>query len=248
MAMIGTSAWLARTSGDLSGLDKLRLLTTIIGLRLKARLRPDISGQCNIGSFDLALPDSRLVNMALEECRESCSPPVFHHSCRTYLWAVALAQLGSVKYDPEELVVAALLHDVELGKVATRQETGCKCFAGAGAVAAHDWLILRGVEEEARDQIVQAIAMHLNPGVPLSIGPTPHLLNVGAMADVVGTRIAAIPDEQRKHILAAHPRTEFKLEMTRLMKIEQNHNPQTRAGFLMGIGFATLIAKAAFEE
>lgn len=245
--MIGTRAWIERTSGDLSGLDRARLLARIVGLRLQARLRPNSASGHQLVELAIELPDSRLVKLAEEECRETCSTAIYHHSCRSYYWAALLAKVEAIHFDPEELAVASLLHDLELGKVQTRFQKGCHCFAGAGAVAADSWLRTHHVAADRREAIADAIALHLNPGVPLVLGATPHLLNIGAMADVVGTRMGTISAGMRSRVLANHPRDEFKREMKRHMQAEQDNAPSSRAGFLMSIGFATLIDDAPFD-
>jgi hypothetical protein len=246
--MIGTRKWIEKTSGNLSGLDRARVIATIIRLRLEARLRPAAAGEVIFGEFAVALPDSKLVKLATEECRDCCSTAIFNHSCRTYLWAAALANIGAVDHDPEELAVASLLHDLELGKVHVRSEKSCQCFAGAGAETADHWLKSHNVAPDMLKAITEAIALHLNPGVSLTLGATPHLLNIGAMADVVGTRMKSIPDSQREKVLASHPRSDFKREMTRHMQAEQLAAPNTRASFLMTIGFTKLVDKAPFES
>jgi hypothetical protein len=244
--MIGTRKWIAETLGDLSWLDRGLLMSTIIGLRLKARFQPALPKAWVDNDRDFALPDTKLVRLAIEECTECCSEAISHHCFRTFFWSVLLARIAAVEPDREELAVASLLHDLELGKLGTRSLKNCHCFAGAGASSADAWLTSHGVAQVARDNITQAIAMHLNPGVSLEYGATPHLLNLGAMADVVGTRMSAIPADQRRRVLAEHPRCGFKQEMKQLMRAERDGAPKTRAGFLMSIGFEKMIEAAPF--
>jgi hypothetical protein len=246
--MIGSQAWLAKRQGDLSQIDRWRLLTTIIGLRVKARFASNRMATRQLADVEITLPDSKLVAEALAECSECCSPAIFHHSCRTYFWAACLAKMHAVSFDPEELAIAALLHDLELGKVERRAATGCRCFAGAGAAVATTWLSERGVETVSIEAITQAIALHLNPGVPLSLGATPHLLNMGAMADVVGARTALISNAEQARVLELHPRNGFKREMIRHMRTETAFASRARAGFLMSIGFEKMIGRAPFDE
>jgi hypothetical protein len=229
--MIGTRAWIERTSGDLSGLDRARLLARIVGLRLQARLRSNHGNRPHPVELAIGLPDSKLVKLAEEECRDCCSTAVYHHSCRTYYWAATLANTEAVHFDPEELAVASLLDDIKLGKVQARSEKACRCFAGAGAMAADSWLRKHHVSKDRREIITDAIALHLNPGVPLGLGATPHLLNIGATADVVGTRMALVPFSTRRLVLAGHPRDDFKQEMKRHMQAERAIAPKSRAGF-----------------
>jgi hypothetical protein len=245
--MIGNRAWIDKRAGDLSELERFRLLLRIVRLRIKARLRPPAAIAEAAGQLIAHLPASKLVRLAKEECLDRCSPSIFHHSCRTFYWAAAIAEIDGVPFDAEELAVASLLHDIELGKVQERAAAGCHCFAGAGAVTADAWLKSNDAGADMRAAITEAIALHLNPGVRLSLGATPHLLNVGAMADVVGSRMAAISAEQRGHTLAEHPRHGFKVEMKAHMRAEQIAAPKSRAGLLMNIGFAKLIDAAPFD-
>jgi hypothetical protein len=246
--IIGSKAWLQATEGNLSGQERTRLLSKIVWLRLKSRLRrTSVSRPC-LNDLPVVLPDSKLVRLARDECRDCCSEAVYHHSCRTYFWAATLAKVDSIDFDAEELALASLLHDLELGKVENRSGTGCFCFAGAGAARASEWLLTHNVATDQRELISEAIALHLNPGVPLALGVTPHLLNIGAMADVVGTRMSSIAADDRNNVLDSHPRGTFKSDMKKNMQIEQNYAPKTRAGFLMSIGFAKLIDSAPFAE
>lgn len=248
--MIGTTDWISKTGGNLSALERARLIAKIVALRIKSRLTAATERHSadRIGEIWKALPDSNVVRLALAECEESCSPAIFHHSCRTYFWAVGLAQHDSVRFDPEELALAALLHDLELGKTQDRNSRACLCFAGAGAATADQWMRQQDVAEPRRDAITQAIALHLNPGVPLSYGAAAHLLNLGATADVVGARMQLIPSSHQEKVLSLHPRCDFKREMQLHMQAERTLAPKTRAGFLMDIGFRRMIAAAPFAE
>lgn len=232
----------------MNSIDRLSALLTIIGMRLMGRLAKKTIAAVTVNDAIVKLPDSRLVGLAIEECKDRCSVSVYHHSCRTYLWAASLAQIREISYDPEELAIASLLHDLELGKTHDRFTKGCHCFAGAGAHSAEAWLASNNVSLEMREAIAEAIALHLNPGVPLALGATSHLLNAGAMADVVGTQIGTISSLQRQSILSSYPRNDFKKEMKALMGQELRHAPKTRAGFLMSIGFVKLVDAAPFTD
>ena len=190
-------------------------------IRSGARLRRAAAGAGPSTQFEAVLPDSKLVKLAAEECQESCSQAIYHHSCRTYFWATAIAEITVVGHDPDELAVASLLHDLELGEVEARPQSGCHCFAGAGAITANRWLQTHKVEPSRREAITEAIALHLNPGVPLALGATQQLLNIGAMADVVGTRMDLVLRDSRQRVLDIHPRSNFKSEMKELMRKEQ---------------------------
>jgi hypothetical protein len=238
-----------RSRGNLSPVERAQMIGTIVGLRLSRRFlrAPQATGCVNVSDIP-SLPDSSLVKQAIECCAEECSKTIFNHSCRTFVWGALLARLGGIRFDVEELALAALLHDVELGKVERRDAWGCVCFAGASARSAQIWLERRAVAKPSVQAIAEAIALHLNPEVSLARGALAHLLNAGAAADVVGSQLSLISGIEQTRVLAGYPRLGFKLTMIGAMNLERKHAPKSRSGFLMGAGFAKLIQAAPFSD
>lgn len=81
----------------------------------------------------LVVPDTPIVTRAIGYAREHCEPYLFNHSMRSWLFAVALAQLKQSPHDPEVLAVSAVLHDIGLVKAFD----GPLRFEGRRAAAAH---------------------------------------------------------------------------------------------------------------
>lgn len=60
----------------------------------------------------IVVPDTPLVSRAVEYAHEYCEPYLFNHSMRSWLFAVAIAQLKKCAYDAEVLAVTSLLHEI----------------------------------------------------------------------------------------------------------------------------------------
>jgi hypothetical protein len=62
------------------------------------------------------------------------------------------------------------------------------------------------IPSEAIDVVWDAIALHTTPGIPKFKKPEVALVTAGVEMDVLGLGFAEFGDEQRKQIVAAHPR------------------------------------------
>ncbi|HEX5049012.1 MAG TPA: hypothetical protein VFX89_18015 [Gammaproteobacteria bacterium] len=58
----------------------------------------------------VSVPDTLLVNRAIELAHASTEPFLFNHAMRSWLFAAALAELDRLQYDAEVLAVATVLH------------------------------------------------------------------------------------------------------------------------------------------
>lgn len=247
MSRFGDPDWGRRHGGRLTAPERLGLLTALIGKQLRARLGSPPAGPAR-PDLDLALPDSRLVREALDHCEAECAPDIVAHSLRCFGWGVLLADRRQVRFDREALATAALLHDIELGRTDRRDRFACVCFACAGAEHARDFLEARAASRDRVARVCDAIARHLNPDVPLRPYAESHLLNAAAALDVVGAGARALDPADRARVLERWPRGDFRRTMQTAMRREQAAVPDTRAGFLMDLGFARLIARAPFDD
>jgi hypothetical protein len=244
-------AWARKRGGKLTRLEIARLALTVGALRLErliGRRRRKMISAVEQPDAISSLPDSTLVKAALEECRASCSAAIISHSCRTFAWGALLGAGQQLGFDREALAVAALLHDIELGHTESRAAVSCTCFACAGAVRAERFALDHGCFADRAALIGDAIAMHLDPVVPLSCGVEAHLLQAGAALDVIGTGLSLLPKHWQAGILSRYPRTGFKTEVADALAREARFERKTRAGFLMSVGFGDMIAAAPFLE
>lgn len=244
-------AWARRRGGLLTRWDRLRLVGDFLRLQLRNRLvgpPPALSiATADIGAA-ITLPDSSLAGAALAECMDGCIPPVVAHCLRTFAWGCLVGVGRKLRFDREALAVACLLHDIELGKVADRGRTACGCFACASGLHAQAFALRHGRDAAWAAIVGDAIALHLDPMVPLSRGAEAHLLQAGAAIDVIGLGLRAIPPAARATVLSRHPRDGFEDAFVECLEREAASEPNTRAGLLMSRGFATRIRRSSLAR
>ncbi|OGB27536.1 MAG: hypothetical protein A3I66_06565 [Burkholderiales bacterium RIFCSPLOWO2_02_FULL_57_36] len=240
--------------GSLRKNGRLRSIAQAILLRmtsLPARgLRKIGISRAEAARIDLdsiRIPDTTAARDAFELCTEASVPFLINHCVRTYLWGALLAANDRLQYDEELFYVASLLHD--LGLTDTCRRNGkCNCFAEEGAQAAlqfaqgHQW------PEPRQQALTNAIYLHLNNQVTIREGMEAHLLHAGASLDVIGARYGEIHAQDRIKVLDQFPRVGFKARMIDLMKNEAETRPESRAGYLVGIGLNRMIRAAPFAD
>ncbi|MFE0459480.1 HD domain-containing protein [Kitasatospora sp. NPDC058965] len=152
-----------------------------------------------------ALPDSPAATAALALVRERISAPAAHHSIRSYLFAVLLAERRGLaaagEFDPELLFHACVLHDLGLSPDAP----GAQRFEVEGADRAAEFLTGLGYGAGAVDQVWEAIALHASPGLAERRGPLALLTRAGIAADL-GLGTDPITDAEGAAVHARHPR------------------------------------------
>ncbi len=225
-------------------IQRLQLSSKLVSFGL-ARLAHSQKRRLNMTDAEVAefahFPDTPLVNAAIDECIESCTPAIAAHCHRTFIWGAILGGGQGLKFDREALAVSALLHDLELSQTDVRTITGCACFACASGLRAERFVLGHGRSADWAARIGDAICFHLDPVVPLSNGVEAHLLQAGAGLDVIGANRSHIPAHQRSMIYTKQPLLTFKSEMREAMQREARQFKNTRAGVLMSLGFGRLI-------
>jgi hypothetical protein len=175
----------------------------------------------------IAIPDGAVARDAAELVGDICTPLLFEHSRRVFLWGALLGERRGLEYDPELLYVGALFHDVGLVE---GHRSADERFEIDGANEARRFLESRGLAEEQVMTVWLAIALHTTPEVPLYLQPEVQLVHLGAGYDVVGRHYDDVPAEQRDAVLAAHPRPGFKDGIVEAFYDGIKDKPQTAYG------------------
>lgn len=250
---VGTYRW-SVSGGKLRRQDRVRLigqalLTRIAGLSLHARNRLGFTDtrlqRINLGA--IRIPDSPVAQRATAHAKALSEPWLYNHCVRTYLWGAMLAQSDRIPFDEELLYVASILHDLGLTDAHRCQGQSCACFAVAGARAAQTFVSNMGWERERTQRLAEAISLHLNVRVGLTHGPEAHLLQAGAGLDLVGARVQEIGQANVSAVLLAHPRLGVQDGFVTTMKEQAREQPESRAAFLVGLGFIGLIRGGPLE-
>lgn len=251
---VGTLAW-AKAGGNLRRQDRMRLVAQAVYVRMANLPQPMRYalglGDAEASRIDLSaigFPDSAASRRARELAASVSEVWLINHCLRTYIWGAMLAQAQRIKFDEELLFVASALHDLGLVDSPSCKVAGCTCFAVKGARAADKIALDIGWEQERRDRLSNAILLHLNVRVGLKQGPEAHLLHEGAALDVIGARIRELPAAAVGSVLAHYPRLNFKLALSEAMKAQAREHPQSRAAFLVDLGFIGMIRAAPLDD
>lgn len=252
---VGTRAWAMKTDGALADRDRRRLLAQAMLSRLAAlpeRWRRSLGlGEPALARVDpdaLRLPDSAAALQATELLRASSAPWLANHCFRTYLWGAILARAGAIVFDEELLFVASALQDLGLTETGDRVAHCAACFAVRSARAAEQFAEQAGWPGERRARLSEAISLHLNVRVSLRHGAEAHLLHEGAALDVIGARWHELRQEEMGAVLGRYPRLGLKEKFSAQMKEQRRATPESRAAFLVGLGFNRLVRAAPWTD
>jgi hypothetical protein len=227
----GDLAWGALRGGRLTRAEELRyllaLVRPLVGSRLPRRTR---TGRTPAG--DVALvespPDSAFARTVYRHARELSPPGLLAHCLRTWLLADLRGRTAGIRHDTELLYAACLLHDLGLTDAHAGREAGC--FAVEGGRAARALAVDHGYPRAA--ELGDAISLHLQVSVPVSVGAEAHLLQAGAFADLVGGGPNAVPRSATAEADRRHPRDRLEPDLVAPFRRQAGLRPRSRAAVL----------------
>jgi hypothetical protein len=158
----------------------------------------------------IAVPDTPLVERAIEYAHAHCEPYLFNHEMRSWLFGVAVAQLRNTPHDPEVLAVATLLHDLGLEQAFD----GPLRFEVEGANAARAFAREHGMNERQAQLIWDGVALNSTPSIGLHKEAEVALCTVGIGFDWGGWGYELLSRSQIEAVLAAFPRLAMKEQFT----------------------------------
>ncbi|WP_225149473.1 hypothetical protein [Bradyrhizobium sp. BRP23] len=107
----------------------------------------------------VVVPDTPIVDAAIEHARQHCAPYLFNHVVRSWLFAARLGQLQNVVHDEEVLAVGTLLHDITLNE----SFAGPRRFEVEGADLARHFAAERGFDRRRAQLIWDSVALNSTP-------------------------------------------------------------------------------------
>jgi HD domain len=177
---------------------------------------------------EVKVPDSKLALEATELVRDTESSLLFNHSTRVYYFGSLAGKRWGLRFDPEQLYVAAMFHDMGL---TSRYRSQSDRFEVDGANSARAFLRRHNISEQNIDTVWTAIALHTTPGIPQHMHPVVALLTNGVEMDVLGIAYSEFSDADREAIIAGYPRTEhFKEDIIQAFYDGIKHKPLTTFG------------------
>ena len=210
---------------------------------------------------DLQPPDTAAARAALEVARRYCSPALLAHSLRSWMFALAFAEVEGLGGGPTEpvparrevrrdgratgideelLYVAALVHD--LGLTPAFDAVRVPFETAGGEVG---WVLAAGAgwAPHRRDRVVEVVERHMLPSVDAADDPEGHLLEIATGLDISGARPDALPEPFLREVLAAHPRGDLAAEFGACLLAQAARKPGSQAARIVASGLeARLVA------
>ena len=181
----------------------------------------------------VSVPDTPLVQQALEYARRECEAYLFNHVVRSWLFAARLGQLRNIDHDAEVVAVGTLLHDITLNE----RFDGPRRFEVEGADLARIFSRKGGVDERRAQLIWDSVALNSTPSIGLYKEAEVALCTAGICLDVVGLKYETIPEAEIARIVGEFPRLEMKRRMTKCFcHIAQTHPETTYDNFARDFG------------
>lgn len=154
----------------------------------------------------ITVPESPLVNRAIEYARQKCEPYLFNHVMRSWLFAVRFGQSRGVAHDAEVVAVGTLLHDVTLNE----SFAGPRRFEVEAADLVMSFATEAGVDERRARLIWDIVALNSTPSIAFYKQPEVALATAGIALDAVGVQYDELPANEIEAILAEFPRLGLK--------------------------------------
>ncbi|WP_433663996.1 HD domain-containing protein [Nocardia sp. CA-128927] len=188
---------------------------------------------------DLTIPDAASCRAATEVAAAYCTPALFNHSVRSYLWSAGHAQLNGIEFDAELLYVAALLHDLGLVE---EFDNNALSFEVSGGHLAWVFGAAAGWPAQRRARVSEVIIAHMADSVDVTIDPEGYLLEHGTGVDISGRGCDAFPPEFRLSVLERHPRLGLPDEFLACFNAQAGRKPHSSAAAAVRSGMVTRIA------
>jgi hypothetical protein len=158
----------------------------------------------------VTVPDSPLVDRAIDKARADCEPYLFNHVMRSWLFAARIGQVRRLDHDAEVVAVGALLHDITLND----RFAGPRRFEVEAADLVRGFAREQGLDECRAQLIWDSVALNSTPSIGLYKEAEVALVTAGICLDVVGLQYDLLASDEIAAIVAAFPRLDMKRRMT----------------------------------
>lgn len=147
------------------------------------------------------VPDTALAKTVTALVREASPDGLFNHVVRSYVFGTKAGEAKRLKFDQEQLFVAAMMHDLGIADPYVADAR----FELDGADAAAKILRDNHYPESKVELVWQAIALHATREIPERMDPIIALVHLGAWMDG-GFNAEFLTKEDLDQLLEAVPR------------------------------------------
>lgn len=189
-------------------------------IQAQAKLRSAVATRSIAG---VSVPDTPLISRAIDYARANQEPYLFNHGMRSWLFAVALAQLKQAAYDGEVLAVTCLLHDIGL----SCEAKGTLRFEVEGANTVRTFARGEGMDERRSQLIWDGVALNSTPSIAFYKEAEVALATGGIALDWGGWGTETLGEARVAAIVEAFPRLDMKRQFTRAVCCICESRPDT---------------------
>ena len=154
----------------------------------------------------VTVPDSSLIDRAIQFARQKYEPYLFNHAMRSWLFAMRFGQHRGIAHDAEVVAVGTLLHDITLNE----SFAGPRRFEVEAADQVMSFATEAGVDERRARLIWDCVALNSTPSIAFYKQPEVALATAGIALDAVGVEYDELPAGEIDAILAEFPRLGLK--------------------------------------
>ncbi|MGW0197394.1 HD domain-containing protein [Nonomuraea sp. NPDC003201] len=171
-------------------------------------------------------PETPAAVAALSVATRFCSPALFNHCVRSYLWGAMHGTAYGIAFDDELYYVSALLHDIGLTEAFDSHRLP---FEEAGGQLAWVFGVAAGWPVGRAARVTEIIMLHMREDVSPATDPESHLLQVATSWEVVGRRPEEFSPDARAEMLARYPRLGFGAEFLACFEDQARRKPDSAA-------------------
>jgi len=169
------------------------------------------------------VPDTAIIDRAIDYARGKCEPYLFNHVMRSWLFAVRLGQLKGTPHDAEVVAVGTILHDITLNE----SYRGPRRFEVEAADLVRSFAAETGMDDQRTRLIWDCVALNSTPSIGLYKEPEVALCTAGIGLDVVGFQFDQLPADEITAIVAEYPRLGLKEHFVRCFTHFAATHPET---------------------
>jgi hypothetical protein len=169
------------------------------------------------------VPDTVIIDRAINFAREKCEPYLFNHVMRSWLFAVRIGQLKGIPHDAEVMAVGTLLHDITLNE----SYAGPRRFEVEAADLVRSFAAEAGMDDRRGWLVWDCVALNSTSSIGLYKQPEVALCTTGVSLDVVGFQYDQLPANEMAAIVAEYPRLKIKERFIRCFTHFAATHPET---------------------
>ena len=171
----------------------------------------------------VVIPDSPLVDAAIEHAQRLSEPYLFNHAMRSWLFAEVIGHMKRIDFDREVVAVGTILHDIGL----TADVPGPNRFEVNGADAVLSFVAGRGLSDRRAQLIWDLVALNSTPSLALHKEPEVAVGTMGIGLDYGGFGLDLLEPGDVGRILGEFPRLRMKGRFSEACRRLVTERPET---------------------